>query len=294
LSHGKQRSDTQKEEDMLRSLKSLIGYRIHATDGEIGHVDDFYFDDRKWSVRYVAVDIGPWRYRRQVLLSPNNAVEDDSMDRVLGVPLTRQQVEDSPGVDTDPPISRQEEKIFHDSYSPLPYMGAGGIFSIDPFMPEWYFQPLNDPPGAPLEVVGQANGDRHLQSGRELIGYHVEATDGPIGHVEDLVLDDARWRIRHLVVHTHEWITGTKVLVSPRLVDELSWPAAKVYLNVPRSRIEHSTKFDPSAPASSEREEVEFDYYGRPKHWKKLTRAARRGKSTRTGNRASGKETARA
>ena len=279
---------------MLRSLKSLIGYRMHATDGEIGHVDDFYFDDRKWSVRHVAVDIGPWRYRRQILLSPNNAVEDDPMDRVLGVPLTRRQVEESPGIDTDPPISRQEEKIFHGSYPWPPFMGAGGIFSIDPFMPEWYVQSLNDPPPAPLEAIGQANGDRHLQSGREIIGYHVEATDGPIGHVEDLVLDDAQWRIRYLVVHTHEWIPGTKVLVSPRLVDELSWPAAKVYLHVPRSRIQHSKKFDPSAPASRERKEVEFDYYGRPKHWKKLARDRNGHRSTRSGQRASRKVTVRA
>jgi sporulation protein YlmC with PRC-barrel domain len=268
-----------KEDEMLRSLKSLIGYRIHATDGEMGHVDDFYFDDRDWSVRHIAVDLGQWRDRRQILLGPK-AVQDDSMNRVLAVPLTRRQVEERPGIDTDPPVARQEEKIFHTYYAWPPYVGGGGFFSMDPFVPEFYFQAsLHDPNTSPFEVVGQANGDRHLQSAREMIGYHVQATDGPIGHVEDLVLDDSKWRIRYLVVHTHEWIPAAKLLVSSRLVDELSWPAAKVYLNVPRSRIEHSKKFDPSAPASRVYEEVEFDYYGRPKRWNKLTRAVNRSKS---------------
>jgi len=85
----------EEEDEMLRSLKSLIGYRIHATDGEMGHVDDFYFDDRDWSVRHIAVDLGRWRYRRQILLAPK-AVQDDSMNRVLAVPLTRRQVEGAP------------------------------------------------------------------------------------------------------------------------------------------------------------------------------------------------------
>jgi sporulation protein YlmC with PRC-barrel domain len=278
---------------MLRSLKSLIGYRIRATDGEIGHVDDFYFDDRRWSARYVVVEIGPWMHRRLILLSPNSSLEDDAMERALALPLTRRQVEDSPGIDTDPPVSLQEEKIYHE-YPWRPYVGAGGIFSMDPFMPEWYFQALNDLAATPLGAVGQANGDRHLQSGREAFGYHVEAVDGPIGHVEDLVLDDAKWQIRHLVVHTHEWIPGAKVLVSTRYVDELSWPASKVYLNVPRSTIEHLRRFDPSAAASSEREEVEFDYYGRPKHWKKLMQAVNRSRPKRTSHRASRRWTARA
>jgi hypothetical protein len=156
---------------MLRSLKSLIGYRIHATDGEMGHVDDFYFDDRDWSVRHIAVDLGQWRYRRQILLAPK-AVQDDSMNRVLAVPLTRRQVEERPGIDTDPPVAKQEEKIFHTYYAWPPYVGGGGFFSMDPFVPEFYFQAsLHDPPTSPFEVVGQANGDRHLQSARELVGY---------------------------------------------------------------------------------------------------------------------------
>ena len=56
---------------MSRSIKQLYGLKLHASDGEIGHVKDFYFDDQKWVVRYVVVDTGPWLLDRLVLIAPH-------------------------------------------------------------------------------------------------------------------------------------------------------------------------------------------------------------------------------
>ena len=55
---------------MLRSIKDLEGYAVGATDGTIGHVEDFYFDDRAWVVRYLVVEAGAWLSSRKVLISP--------------------------------------------------------------------------------------------------------------------------------------------------------------------------------------------------------------------------------
>ena len=55
---------------MLRSIKQLHGAKLGASDGEIGHVKDFYFDDQNWAVRYVVADTGSWLPGRQVLISP--------------------------------------------------------------------------------------------------------------------------------------------------------------------------------------------------------------------------------
>jgi len=55
---------------MLRSMKDLEGYGIRATDGTIGHVKDFCFDDHTWVVRYLVVETGSWLSSRKVLISP--------------------------------------------------------------------------------------------------------------------------------------------------------------------------------------------------------------------------------
>jgi hypothetical protein len=45
---------------MLRSIKRLFGDKLGGHDREIGHVKDFYFDDKHWAVRYVVADTGSW------------------------------------------------------------------------------------------------------------------------------------------------------------------------------------------------------------------------------------------
>ena len=56
---------------MLRSLLDLRNYRIQAIDGHIGGVHDLLFDDQRWTVRYLVVDLGSWLPGRKVLISPN-------------------------------------------------------------------------------------------------------------------------------------------------------------------------------------------------------------------------------
>jgi sporulation protein YlmC with PRC-barrel domain len=94
---------------VLRSVSSLLGSSILANDGEMGHVHDILFDDRSWLVRYIVVETGSWLSGRRVLLSPIIAQAPDVEGRVLRVALTRDQVRNSPGIDTDLPVSRQQE-----------------------------------------------------------------------------------------------------------------------------------------------------------------------------------------
>jgi hypothetical protein len=93
---------------MIRSVKDLEGFAIGATDGTIGKVTDFYFDDESWVIRYVVVDTSAWP-GREVLLSPNSMGEPDWGRQVLPVTITKEQVKHSPGVDTDHPLSRQHD-----------------------------------------------------------------------------------------------------------------------------------------------------------------------------------------
>jgi len=81
---------------MLRNITELRGYTILATDGHIGTVDDFYFDDEDWTIRYLVVDTGGWLSGRKVLISPLSLGRPDFPGRLLPVSLTKAQVEHSP------------------------------------------------------------------------------------------------------------------------------------------------------------------------------------------------------
>jgi hypothetical protein len=249
---------------MLRSTKELRGYTIRAIDGDIGQVHEFYFDDLSWIVRYLVVDTGNWLPGRKVLLWPGVLGQPDWETQVLPVDLTKEQVEYSPDIGTDEPVSRQMETDLHTHYGWTPYWRGG--------LPQ---------PGlgtaAAAEMIAHAAQDRdeqedqesdpHLRSTREVIGYHIQAQDGEIGHVEDLIVDDETWLIHHLVVDTRNWLPGRKVLVTPAWADEVNWVERKVHVDLSRDTIENSPEFDPSMPVNREYETRLYDYYGRPKYW---------------------------
>ena len=82
------------------------------------------------------------------------------------------------------------------------------------------------------EAWPQESADAHLRSCGELVGYHIHALDGDIGHVKDMLVDDHTWAIRYLIINTSNWWGGHLVLVSPQWVDAVSWPDSKVSVGV--------------------------------------------------------------
>jgi uncharacterized protein YrrD len=247
---------------MLRSLKELYGYALQATDGEIGTVEEFYFDDEKWAVRYLVANAGSWLTGRLVLISPLALGEPDWGSQRLPVKLTREQIRNSPDIDTAKPISRQHEIDYYQYYG-WPYYWAGAeTWGVSPL-------PLAAPPPPPPaeKASGQAPGDTHLRSSREVEGYHIQARDGEIGHAEDFIVDDETWRLRYLVVDTRNWWPGKKVLVAPEWISGISWEEALVRVDLTREAIKAGPEFDPGQPINREYEARLYDYYGRPVYW---------------------------
>jgi len=246
---------------MLRSLRDLEGYKIIAKDGHIGKVHDFFFDDEYWIVRYVVVDTGHWLPGRKVLLSPGVLLTPDWRERSFTVALTCEQVKNSPDIDTEKPVSRQREIELHTHYGwPFYWTSTGAWPEPMPIIP-----PL-EPRGThiPKEL-----GDPHLRNLRDLIGYTVEADDGEIGFVDDLIAEEEPWVIRYLVVSTHKWLPGRKVLISPQwLVGPISWSSRTVKLFVTRASVRNSPEYDPTAPVNRDYEATLYDYYGRPRYWR--------------------------
>lgn len=251
---------------MLRSLTDIIKYEINATDDNLGKVHDFCFDDWEWRVRYLIADTGGWLPGRRVLLSP---VAIDSVDwaaRQVHVKLTKEQIERSPGVETHEPVSRQKEKELTGYYGwPVywsAYLTEGAPNLGDPLALRTAKQ-IEESSGA----ESAEKGDSTLRSTKEVTGYHIEASNGEIGHVEDFIVDEDDWTIRYVVVDTRNWLPGKKVLIAPWMIHSVSWDEAKVHLQMTRDQVQAAPEFDPSAPVNREFEAQFYDYYGRPVYW---------------------------
>ncbi len=93
---------------MLRNPRQLENFVVQATDGELGTVDQLYFDDETWAIRYLTVAIG-FLGERRVLISPISVIHVDWIGKRVDVALTKRQVANSPNIDTDKPVSRQYE-----------------------------------------------------------------------------------------------------------------------------------------------------------------------------------------
>jgi len=241
---------------MLRSTRKIIGYHIRATDEEIGTARDLCFDDQSWRFRYLVVDTGVWLPGRQVLVSPESMGEPNWNAQTIPVDLSKSQIEQSPPVGTDQPVSRQHEAQLAAYYGWHPYWAPGPLAGVVAAAPK------------PAESTEGPEGDPHLRSLNEVLGYHIEATDGRIGHVEDVIAETDDWTVRYVVVDTRDWLPGKKVLISPEWAERIDWSKGAVHLNLAQEQVRDAPKFDPSSPVNREYEERLYDYYGRPPYWR--------------------------
>jgi uncharacterized protein YrrD len=234
---------------MERNVNNLIGNNLDATDGEIGTVEDFYFDDQTWTIRYLVVNTGSWLSGRKVLISPDALLKHSWESGIFPVGLSREQVRNSPNIDTEKPISRQHEQELADYYPWEPYWGTGfypgPVWGVLPTTPLIDPTTIIDPVATKeREEVQRSKEDTHLRSCREVTGYHIHAIDGDIGHVNDFILDDQTWQIAYLLVDTHNWIGGKKVLVAVRLVKEVQWANSKVVVEITVDAIKNTPAVD--------------------------------------------------
>jgi len=244
---------------MIRSIQQMRGTAIEATDGPIGDLHDVYFDDSDWTVRYYVVDTGKWLPGRKVLIPPH-AIRQTTPDHAgLPVDLTTEQVRNSPPMDTEQPISRQAELVLYRHYGWTPYW--------IPLAPATPVAIAGDAAEREEEATSGYYGNPNLRSAKEVIGYHVAATDGEIGHIEDFLLDDESAKIRYAVVDTRNWLPGKTVLIAPQWIREIKWSEAKAFVNVGREAVRNSPEYNPVTPLDKEYESRLFEHYGYPIPW---------------------------
>jgi len=224
---------------MERTINGLIGCRMEARDGDGGRVDDVYFDDESWAVRYLVLKTDDWLSGRKVLIAPLALMEDGGKIGVFRVNLTQDHIRNSPDIDTDKPVSRQQEIELYGHYSWKKYWESG-----------FYAQGVGEIKGIsnnPQNVRSGGAVDLHLRATSYVTGFHVHGTDGEFGHICNFVIDDRTWKVLNLVVDTGNLPVGKKVLVTVDHIIQMQWNDSEIYLNETKADIEKSAVFEPSA-----------------------------------------------
>lgn len=270
---------------MLRNLNDLHDYTIGAEDGSIGNVKDLYIDDQDWVVRYLVVETGGWFSSQKVLISPIAIGNADWESKLLPVSLTRQQVKNSPDFDSDKPVTRQHEMAYAGYYSYPYYWGGLGYWGAGMYpgmmLPGYggTVTPMSEQAEAQntrarAEAARDNHADPHLRSCAAITGYHVQASDGEIGHVSGMLIDDETWAVRYLVVDTSNWWLGHKVLVVPRWIEEVSWAAGTVAVNLTRQAVKDAPSYDQSLSPTRAEEERLHHHHGSTGYWTETEKRA--------------------
>jgi len=249
---------------MLSKAKTLEGYKLANLHDEIGKVKEFYFDDSYWTIRYLVADTGNWLTGRQVLISPYALAARVKEQHHITINLTKKQIESSPSLSSDKPVSQQFETDYYGYYG-WPMYWSGSYSYMWGAYPYPYLEPN---PEKQAETTPEEKGwDPHLRSTHEVTGYHIQAADGKLGHIEDFIIDDETWAIRYLIVDTRNWWPGQKILLAPQWIDRVSWGESKVFINLPRETIKQAPAYTEESLLSRDYETRLHQHYNRAGYW---------------------------
>jgi hypothetical protein len=249
---------------MLNCLNRIRGYDIQAHDGEIGHIQDFYFDDRAWAVRYIVADTGHWLPGRQVLLSPESLDSIDNENERVTFSLTKQQIEDSPSIEADAPVSRQmESRLVH-------YYGWPMYWTSMAY-PAVGYVPVTSEETAEQHVRSDVRDDAQigpkLRSLDEVSRYAIHTMDDTFGHLEDLLAQPDTWQIHYMLIDTRKWLPGRKILASVHWIREIDWNQREIVVSVTRDQVKTSPELGEFETLDRETEIQLHEHYGLPAYW---------------------------
>jgi hypothetical protein len=254
---------------MIRSVKEMKQFEVVAADGYIGSIEDFYFDDERWAIRYVVVDTGRLLSGRRVLISPVSVSGTEWGEKRLLLSISRERVNNSPGIDTHQPVSRRHERDYLDYYGYPYYWSHSGLWGVQPtpMLPTPEQIARQRARSTAAERKASDRGDTHLRSASEVSGYVIHALDGDLGHVTDVLFEDLSWATRYLVIDTSNWWFGKHVLVAPEWVTDISWSERSVSVNVMRQLLKSAPLYDRAEHVDRQWEAAYHHHLKQPGYW---------------------------
>ncbi|MCI0526593.1 MAG: PRC-barrel domain-containing protein [Nitrospira sp.] len=230
----------------LRSAKELLGYEVAALEGKAGYVYDIYFDDKRWLVRHLVIDLGELSPGQKVLISPNDLGQLDWETELVPVKLTFDQLTQQPDARTVKPVGCQQEVDLLEDYGwiagwseMVSLNGKDGKRDSGHCLEKMTLRLK----GKESEEAKLEANDPHLRSLAEVLGYQIQATDGASGHLTDFVLDDRCWTIRYVVVGTHHDWPRKQVSLIPQWIKAVQWREASICVTLSRKTIENCPEY---------------------------------------------------
>jgi hypothetical protein len=242
---------------MIRLFSDVKGTIVRASDGDIGKIIDYYFDDQSWAIRYLVVDVGTLVFGGFALISPISVSDTDWKGHRISLSIDRDRVASSPTTDILRPISRQYEAEYYHYYGYPLYWTGPGIWGAQA-TPEALIAatpPVTAGGAATPEAAenlvadSQAGGkmeDSRLRSAKEVAGYHIRATDREVGHLDDYLLDPQTWVIESIVIDTSNWPGGKSVVLAREQIERVDWASRRILVNMTSDEVRNNPEFSES------------------------------------------------
>jgi hypothetical protein len=238
---------------MKRSLKKLLIYSVKATDGEKGNVKDFLFDEDKWIIRYLEIDLGTILKDRKVLIGRTFLNTPEWSEKVFPINITKSDIEKAPELEQHPPVSLKYEEVYN---KPSDKKNNWDF-------PAFKYRILNPPISIPKQELNEKNIDSNLRSYQELENYQIHSKNGVFGHICDLIIDDEDWQIVYAIIDTGNWMPWNKkkVIIPINSLTEISYVKEEIKLNMNIEQIKNSPKYDESLAFEVNYEESVNSFY---------------------------------
>jgi hypothetical protein len=269
---------------MLRSLKELESYEIGASEGSIGCVKAFYFDDIDWIIRYLYLDAGTWLSSQRVLLSPESIRREILEQKGLLVTGAGEPGGKISDLDADE-SNRQREEMPYLGYYGYRYHWTGKGLRGESDYPGMLikgvgygdsggeYRPAQDAhDGQVSDDAGFKRGDPRLQNARRIVGYRVQASDGDLGRVQELLIDDKTWAIRFMVVEAGDWWRGHRLLIAPHWIHAADWVDECISLDLTQTIAKAAPRLETSRQLDDRRATGLFLHEGRGSFWEAETK----------------------
>lgn len=240
---------------MKRNAKTLSSFSLETQDHTKGKIKDLLFDEVQWVIRYVEADFGGFFEYKRVLVPRVFLESPDWEGRHFPISLRDSEINKCPDIQNHLPVSRKYEKELYNHYRISPYwptinMGmSGGFF-----------------PPRPINIKGkeldEEDLDTILRSYKEVQGYHINALDGKLGHLEDIVIDVKNWQIIYAIVDTSNWLPWSKkVLIPLGSMDKINFVEREVHIRMNTEAIKNAPEYESADSISEDYEEKIMDFF---------------------------------
>ncbi|PSL50806.1 PRC-barrel domain protein [Salsuginibacillus halophilus] len=252
---------------MLFEAKKLRNFGVITSDGELGKIDDVYMDEDQWVIRYLVVNRKPLLPGGKVLVSPIAVERMDINGQTIHLNVTKEELEEAPGKEEAEPITRKKELELHHHFGYGYYWPAQGMWGSFPYPHQLRVEAPHHQ--RPQELPNEE--EIKVRSLKEMTGdwsgYDVEGSDGDIGTIDDVIVEDDTWNIRYISVDTGRLFSTGHAVLSSSWILHTEDEEKKVRVKMARHEVQAAPEYVPGQPLDREFEERLFDHYDQEKYW---------------------------